>query len=91
MLVCESADIRERFPNDEIPRILAQLPRLISDRAAALREEEAQSEVLRFRVTPNEKRRIEEVALAAGFDTVSAYLRAVALNDADSEIQEKEH
>ncbi len=80
MLICESANINDRFPNDEIPRMLAELPRLIAERHAAQRDA-AQSEVLRFRVTPEEKQRIERNAFDAGFDTVSAYLRQVALGD----------
>lgn len=81
VLVCKSADIDARFPNDEIPRILAELPqRILEQRQREAREQ--QSEVLRFRVTPTEKQRVEQRAYEAGFDTVSAYLRAVALEEA---------
>lgn len=76
LLVCKSADIAERFPNDEIPKILAQLPRIIGERRQL---QEAQSEVMRFRVSRAEREAIEQRALASGYDTISAYLRDVAL------------
>lgn len=76
-LICRSANIEDRFPNDEIPRILAELPSLIAahNNAAALQ----QTEVVRFRVTENEREQIEHNAFTAGYDTISAYLRDVAL------------
>lgn len=83
MLVCKSADIDARFPNDEIPQILAELPRIIVERHQALAGE-SQSEVLRFRVTPSEKAQIEQNAFNAGFDTVSAYLRSEALKEIEN-------
>jgi len=45
----------------------------------AKQEVEAQSEVIRFRVTPTEKQMMEKRALALGFKNMSSYLRAVAL------------
>jgi len=77
-LICRSANIEARFPNDEIPRILAELPNIIGelnpDEAI-----EAQNEVLRFRVSQREKEEIEDNAFKAGYEYVSAYLRDVAL------------
>ena len=77
-LICRSANIEDRFPNNEIPRILAELPRLIAahnSASAALQ----QTEVVRFRVTEDEREQIEHNAFTAGYDTISAYLRDVAL------------
>lgn len=77
-LICRSANIEDRFPNDEIPRILAELPRLIAahNRAHAATQ---QTEVVRFRVTEEERAQIEHNAFTAGYDTISGYLRDVAL------------
>lgn len=77
-LICKSANIDERFPNDEIPRILARLPQIIREQYGLL-ESAAQTEMLRFRVTEDEKSEIEQRAREEGYSSVSAYLRDVAL------------
>ncbi|MAZ67680.1 hypothetical protein CL652_02850 [bacterium] len=77
-LICKSANIEERFPNDEIPRILSQLPQIIRENYGLL-QSVAQTEILRFRVTDEEKGAIEQNARKAGYSSVSAYLRDVAL------------
>lgn len=75
-IVCKGAGIRVRVPNEQVPQVLGELARQI---VASREESEAQSEVLRFRVTPTEKREIEQAAMEAGYDNVSAYLRNKAL------------
>ena len=75
-IICEGAGIRAQFPNEQVPLVLAQLAKEIMH---ARQEVEAQSEVLRFRVTPSEKQMMEKRALALGFKNMSSYLRAVAL------------
>lgn len=75
-IICEGAGIRASFPNEQVPTVLAELAKAI---VAAKQEAEAQSEVMRFRVTPSEKQLMEKRALALGFPNMSAYLRAVAL------------
>lgn len=77
-LVCRSANINDRFANDEIPRVLSNLPRLILD---ALNAAETQSEVMRFRVTPEEKEQIAHNAIESGFDNISAYIRSKLLEN----------
>ena len=77
-LVCEGAGIRRKYSNEEIPAILAQLPQIIISVTEA-RHNQAQSEALRFRVTPAEKEKIVKDAYNAGFTSVSAYLRAKIL------------
>jgi len=51
-IICEGAGIRAQFPNEQVPIILAELAKAIMQ---AKQEVEAQSEVIRFRVTPTEK------------------------------------
>jgi len=77
-LICRSANLKARFPNDEIPKILAELPKMIGAQVGDI-ESEPQTEVLRFRVSESEKEQIEQNAYEAGYEYVSAYLRDVAL------------
>jgi hypothetical protein len=79
-LVCKSANIEDRFPNDEIPRILARLPQIIREQYGLV-EGAPQTEMLRFRVTEKEKNEIEHTAREMGYASVSAYLRDVALQN----------
>ncbi|PCI28305.1 hypothetical protein COB52_03840 [Candidatus Kaiserbacteria bacterium] len=74
-LICRSANIEARFPNDEIPRILAELPNIILERGVL----SVQDQVLRFRVSEEEKIQIEHNAVENGYESVSAYLRDLAL------------
>ena len=78
-IICRDANIDQRVPNDEIPHMLAQLPRIIEAQLRSL-QTVAQNQVLRFRVSESEKAQIEENAVAAGYESVSAYLRDIALN-----------
>ena len=77
MLICEDVNLQERVDNEQLPHVLAMLPRMI---LSALQEAQRQSEVLRFRVSPEEKERIMRDALEAGFDTISAYIRSRLLS-----------
>ena len=56
--------------------MLVQLPRII---VRNISHSEAQSEVLRFRVTPIEKEQIIKNAVDAGYNNVSAFIRDIAL------------
>ena len=76
-IVVKEAGLKLKVPNEQVPQVLAELARqIIANRETA----EAQSEVLRFRVTPSEKQQIESAAIEAGFSSVSAYLRQVAVH-----------
>ena len=75
-IICEGAGVRAQFPNEEVPQILTHLAKQIM---IAKKEAESQSEVLRFRVTPNEKQLMERRAMALGYENMSTYLWAVAL------------
>lgn len=73
---CSAAGIAQRFLAEDIPALLIDLPELI------LLEKEwqkKQSEMIRFRVSPEDKKTIEKKAIKAGYSTVSAFLRALAL------------
>lgn len=83
-LICRSANIEARYPNDEIPRILSELPRLIVQQRS-LSTDAPQTEVVRFRVSEDERAQIEHNAFEAGYENISAYLRDVALHRIDTE------
>ena len=77
VLVLRELGIEERVPNEDLPKILLKLPEIIMQ----TKEDDGskQSEVMRFRVSPEEKSEIERLAFENGFESVSAYIRAVAL------------
>ena len=77
-LVCNGADIEEKVPNEEIPQMLAQLPRIIIKIQSAA---SSQSEVLRFRVSSEEKMLITKRAMENGYDNMSSYIRDKLLAD----------
>lgn len=81
-IVCDGAGISVRVPNEQVPVVLGELARHI---ISAREQGDAQSEVLRFRVSPAEKQRIERSAMESGYANVSAYLRAVALEGSQLE------
>ncbi len=76
-LVCRGANINDRFANNEIPRVLSELPSMILSAIRAI--ETQQSEVMRFRVTAEEKEQIAKKAVTEGFDNISAYIRSKLL------------
>ena len=78
ILAIKELGIEERIPNEELPQILLRLHELIM-RAKEEEDANKQSEVMRFRVSPEEKQEIERLAYENGFESVSAYIRAVAL------------
>lgn len=73
---CESANIAQPFLNQDIPALLIDLPDLI---LAEKEYKKKQSEVIRFRVSVEDKKKIEEKALRGGYGTVSGFLRDLAL------------
>ncbi len=73
---CDAANISQPFLNEGIPNLLIDLPNLI---LAEKEYKEKQEAVIRFRVTLEDKKLIEEKAGKCGFKTVSDYLREVAL------------
>lgn len=73
---CEAANISQSFLNEDVPDLLIDLPNLI---LAEKEYHEKQNEVIRFRVTVEDKKVIEEKAGKNGFKTVSDYLRELAL------------
>lgn len=74
--VCTAANISQDFLAEDIPALIIDLPNLI---IAEREYQDNQTEVMRFRISAEDKKKIEKKALAGGFSSVSDYLRARAL------------
>ena len=77
-VVCEAANIDQEFLNKDIPALLIDLPNLI---LAEKEYREKNDQVVRFRVTVEDKKLIEKRAVEAGYSTVSEFLRRLALGN----------
>lgn len=75
-VLCEAANIAQEFANDDIPELLIDLPNLIFAEKAYVKKQE---EVIRFRISAEEKKLIEQKALQKGYSSVSGFLRDLAL------------
>jgi hypothetical protein len=75
---CEAANIGQEFLNEDIPDLLNDLPNLIM---AEKKYKKQQSEMIRFRVSPDDKKVIEKKAVQKGYPSVSGYLRDLALGN----------
>ncbi len=75
---CSAASVNQAFLNEDIPELLNDLPGLI----IAEKKYKQQSELIRFRVSPEDKKNIEKKAVKKGYTSVSGYLRDLALGNA---------
>ena len=73
---CEAANITQSFLVEDIPALLIDLPELILEEKDY---QQKQKDIIRFRVTIDEKKKIEKKAAKQGYPSVSAFLRDVAL------------
>lgn len=78
LVECDEANIKQEFLNEDIPEILNDLPNLIM---AEKKYKKQQSELIRFRVSPDDKKQIEKIAVKKGYSSVSGYLRDLALGN----------
>ena len=73
---CEAADISQEFLNEDVPDLLNDLPNLI---LAQKKYNKQQEDVIRFRISTEDKKLIEKKALKKGYTSVSSFLRDLAL------------
>ena len=73
---CEAANLAQEFLNEDVPELLNDLPNLI---LAEREYKEQQNQVIRFRVSPEDKKKIEAKALKNGYSSTSSFLRDLAL------------
>lgn len=74
---CEAANIAQEFLKEDVADLLIDLPNLI---LAEKEYKAGQGEVVRFRLTPEDKKEITLKAQKKGFKTLSEFLRNLALN-----------
>lgn len=73
---CKAARINQKFLLEDIPALLIDLPEMILDE---IEYRAKQKDVIRFRVTQEDKNIIAKKAQKNGFKNVSSYLRFLAL------------
>jgi hypothetical protein len=74
--IAKDACIDQEFLPEDLAEIILDLPNLIM---AEQDYERKQSDVIRFRVSGVDKARIEKKAIEKGYDSVSGYVRHLAL------------
>ncbi len=74
---CKDANISQEFLAEDVANLLIDLPNLI---IAEKDYASKQSEVIRFRISSEDKKAVEKKAVAGGYGSVSDYLRHLALS-----------
>jgi len=74
--VCEAGAIDQEFLKEDVYALLVDLPELI---IAEIEYIKKQKEIVRFRVSGEEKQQILKNALKKGYKNVSSFLRDLAL------------
>lgn len=75
-VICPSADINQDYLETDIAKLILDLPHLIESER---KYQESKGQVIRFRVTEEERRKIFEHAENAGKANVSEYIRSTVL------------
>ena len=74
---CPVAKINQEFLAEDIPQLLIDLPEIILSSLSFQVKQKAA--IIRFRISATEKTQIQHNAIKAGYSTISAYLRSLAL------------
>ena len=73
---CRDADIAQEFLNEDIPALLIDLPDLILE---GKKYKDHQNQMIRFRISPEDKKVIMKKAHGKGYKNISSFLRDLAL------------
>ena len=73
---CKDANISQNFLKEDVVNLIIDLPNLI---VSEKEYNKNQSKVIRFRVSPEDKNKVERRAIKKGFKSVSDYMRSLAL------------
>lgn len=73
---CKGANIAQDFLAEDVAGFLIDLPNLI---IAEKEHSKKHSEVVRFRISPEDKNKIEKKAAKEGYGSLSGYMRHLAL------------
>lgn len=74
---CIAANVAQDFLAEDVADLLIDLPNLI---IAEKEYQNRQSDIVRFRVSLEDKKLIEKKAAKQGFSSVSEYMRSLALS-----------
>jgi hypothetical protein len=74
---CLGGGISQEFLAEDIPALLMELHELI---ISEIEYNKKYSHLLRFRISAEDKKKIQERAIKAGYSNISAFLRDLALN-----------
>lgn len=74
---CKDANITQDFLAEDVAGLLIDLPNLIITEKEYNKK---QSEVVRFRISPKDKNKIEKKAVKEGYGSLSDYMRHLALS-----------
>jgi len=75
-IISKDAKIHQEFLPEDVSALILDLPSLI---IAEQQYAQKSSDVIRFRVTTQDRKKIEKRAVAKGYASISSYVRAVAL------------
>lgn len=75
---CRDADIAQEFLNEDIPALLIDLPYLILE---GKKYRDNNNQMIRFRISPEDKKVITKKAYRKGYKNISSFLRDLALRD----------
>jgi hypothetical protein len=73
---CPGAGISQTFLAQDIPGLLIDLPEIIQ---TAKEFDSEYGQIIRFRLTKEQKRQIQKNAIKKGYSSVSAFIRDLAL------------
>lgn len=73
---CKDADMSQEFLNEDIPALLIDLPYLILEEK---KYKDNQNQMIRFRISPEDKKIIMKKARGKGYKNISSFLRDLAL------------
>lgn len=76
---CEGALLDQLYEAEDIPQLLENLPAMILDELQFQADQRDTQQVLRFRVSSQEKCLIEKKSREQGFESTSEFIRALTL------------
>ncbi len=75
-MISKDAKIDQEFLTEDVSELILDIPSLI---IAEQKYVQTSSDVIRFHVTTQDRKKIEKRAVAKGYTSISSYVRAVAL------------
>lgn len=74
---CKDANISQDFLAEDVAGLIIDLPNLIISEKEYNKK---QTEIVRFRISPQDKNKIEKKAVKEGYDSLSDYIRHLVIS-----------